>query len=189
VVASYTYNYDAGARLTSEVDNGTSTSYGYDATNQITSAGSTTYGWDANGNTKATGVIIGTNNQLWSDGTWNYIYDHEGNLIQKNGISNGLAWTYGYDNMNQMTSAIEKSGSTTLVSATYVYDVFGKRLQSSVTVSGTTTVTHYVYNGSTLWADLTSANALQTRYVSGDGANQWFARLDSPARPGCSPTI
>jgi RHS repeat-associated protein len=178
-LASYTYNYDAGARLTSEVDNGTSTSYGYDATNQITSAGSTSYAWDPNGNTKATGVVIGFNNQLWADGTWNYIYDHEGNLIQKIGISNGLIWNYGYNDVNQMTSAVEKSGSTTLVSATYVYDVFGNRLQSSVTQNGTTTVTHYAYNGSTLWADLTSANALQTRYLSGDGPDQWLARIDS----------
>jgi RHS repeat-associated protein len=34
-------------------------------------------------------------------------------------------------------------------------------------------------NGSQLWADLTSANAMQTRYLSGDGADQWLARIDS----------
>jgi YD repeat-containing protein len=72
VLASY--NYDAGARLASETDNGTVTNYGYDASNQLTTSGSTTYGWDANGNTKAAGVLIGPNNQLWADGTWSYVY-------------------------------------------------------------------------------------------------------------------
>jgi hypothetical protein len=45
--------------------------------------------------------------------------------------------------------------------------------------NGTTTVTHYAYDGGSLWADLTRANALQTRYLSGDGADQRFARIDS----------
>jgi YD repeat-containing protein len=180
VLASYSYSYDAGARLTSETDNGTTTNYTYDSTNQILTAGTSNYAWDANGNTKATNVVIGQNNQLLSDGTWNYSYDKEGNLIRKAGISNGLTWTFGYDNANQMTSAVETNSSNqTLVSATYTYDVFGNRIASSVTVSGTTTVTHYAYNNGQLWADLSSSNALQTRYLSGQGADQWFARMDS----------
>jgi hypothetical protein len=40
-------------------------------------------------------------------------------------------------------------------------------------------VTRFAYDGSEVWADLSSGNALQTRYLYGQGVDQLFARLSS----------
>jgi RHS repeat-associated protein len=179
-LANYQYSYDAGLRLTSENDNGTTTGYGYDSTNQLISAGSATYTYDSNGNRTLTGYHTGTNNELTSDGTWNYQYDLEGNIIGKTNPTTGEVWTYTYDNLNHLTSALDKdSHGNILTSALYTYDVFGRELGSAVTQSGTTTTTGFSYdqNGN-LWADLTSTHGLQMRYVRGDQPNQLLARVD-----------
>ncbi len=73
VLASYGYTYDAANRLTSETDNGSLTTYSYDATGQLIQAGSTTYTYDPNGNRTGSGYVIGPNNELLSDGTWTYL--------------------------------------------------------------------------------------------------------------------
>ena len=59
-VPLYTFAYDTAGRLTSELDNGTTTSYSYDATGQLTQAGSQSYSYDANGNRNGTGGGEGT---------------------------------------------------------------------------------------------------------------------------------
>ncbi len=96
------YSYDADGRLASETDNGVTTAYAYDASGQLTQAGSQNFTWDANGN-PGTGVVIGPDNQLLSDGVWNYSYDAVGDLISKANIADGTTWTYGYDNTNRRT--------------------------------------------------------------------------------------
>jgi hypothetical protein len=40
------------------------------------------------------GYQTGIGNMLLSDGTWNYIFDDEGNVVQKVGITNNLKWIY-----------------------------------------------------------------------------------------------
>ena len=113
------------------------TTYTYDADNELTSETSPlatiNYSYDADGNRISGNNVIGPDNQLLSDGTWNYTYDADGNLIQKVGVASGpdhgITWTYTYDNRNQMTSAVEVQGSTTLADVTYAYDVFGNRIE------------------------------------------------------------
>ena len=46
-----------------------------------------------------------------------------------------MTWTYTYDNGNQMTSAVETQGSTTLANVTYSYDVLGNRIEEDATIS------------------------------------------------------
>src|SRR5438046_6563849 len=41
------------------------------------------YSYDANGNRTNTGYTTGTNNEVTSDGTYNYTYDAEGNMTGK----------------------------------------------------------------------------------------------------------
>jgi RHS repeat-associated protein len=183
-LANYTYAYDPASRLTSKTDNGTATSYGYDATNELTSAGGVTYGYDLAGNRTMTGYTTGTGNQMTNDGTWTYTYDAEGNVAQKSsGGPNGDTWKYTYDNQNHMTSAVEtaNTGGTTLVYATYTYDAFGNLVEEDVWTqqSGSTTVTRYGSDGSNTWADLNGSNALQTRYLSGDNVDQVFAQVSA----------
>ena len=81
---------------------------------QLTAAGSASYNYDPNGNPDNTGDTIGTDNEITSDGIYNYTYDNEGNEITKTTISTGDKWTYGYNNANELISAVEKtSGGTT----------------------------------------------------------------------------
>ena len=112
--------------------------------------------------------MIGPGNQLLSDGTWNYTYDADGNLIEKVGVApgpdQGITWTYTYDNRNQMTSAVEMQGSTTLADVTYKYDVFGNRIEEDASGSMLPTqVTRFAYDGQNVWADLDGSNNLVMR--------------------------
>ena len=65
--------------------------------------------------------------------TWNYTYDADGNLVEKVGVATGpdtgITWTYTYNNANQMTTAVEIKGSTTLATETYAYDALGNRIE------------------------------------------------------------
>ena len=139
-VADFTYTYDPDSLVTTEDGLGVTTTYTYDADNEVLSETSSlttiSYSYDADGNQIGTGIVIGPGNQLLSDGTWNYTYDADGNLIEKVGVpagpDSGITWTYTYDNRNQMTSAVETQGSTTLATATYRYDVFGNRIEEDV---------------------------------------------------------
>jgi RHS repeat-associated protein len=184
-LATYAYGYDTANRLTSEtLNNGTPTSYGYDTTNQLTTvtnaSGTTTYGYDLNGNRTNTNYVTGGNNELTADGTYSYTYDQEGNLITKTNKSTLEQWTFGYDNLNHMTTAIDKNSSgTTLTYATYMYDVFGNRIEKDVWTQsgGSTTTTRMAYDGISIWADLSSGNALLARYLRGDQIDNLIARI------------
>jgi YD repeat-containing protein len=192
----YTYSYDAANQVLSDATDGTVTSYGYDAAGELTSAGAANYSYDATGN--RTGGSYGTpsDNQLPSDATWNYSYDTEGNLTEKLGVSNGLAWTYGYDNHNHMTYAKEWNGDpahggTLALEIDYKYDDFGNRVEQDLIQGGTTTTTRFAYDGWqsggtpaggtdsaawNVWAGLDGSNNQQMRYVRGNAVDQLFAR-------------
>ena len=110
VLTSFGYTYDEAEQLISEVDDGATTTYGYDSSGQLTQAGSTSYSYDGNGNPIGAGVTIGPDNEVQTDGTWNYGYDGAGNLTSLTGVSNGLTWSYGYDAANELTSVTETDG-------------------------------------------------------------------------------
>jgi RHS repeat-associated protein len=182
---NFTYTYDLASRVTTETLNGTTTTYSYDATNELTNDSAVTYTYDANGNRTMAGYSTGPGNQLLNDGTWAYTYDNEGNLIKKSKGANAETWTYGYDNLNHLLWAKDSAtdGGSALTVATYVYDALGNRIEKDVWTStpGTATVTRFAYDGPNIWADLTSLNLLQTRYVRGDGVDQLFARISAGA--------
>jgi RHS repeat-associated protein len=189
VLEDFTYSLDAGSRLTSETDtiNGTptTTNDSYDSSNQLTSSGAKSYNWDLEGNPTNNGYQVGPDNQLITDGNWNYKYDPEGNVIEKDGVAGGpdagLVWKYGYDNENHLTSAVETNASNqVLVQDSFLYDVNNNRVESDVTVNGTTTVTKYAYdqNGQ-VWADLNSTNGIITRRQYLDTVDSLFARIGS----------
>jgi RHS repeat-associated protein len=183
ILANYTYTYDLASRVTSEIANGTTTSYGYDAINQLTSAGSTNYSFDANGNRTMTGYTTGTNNQMTNDGVWTYTYDAEGNLTQKSKGASAETVTYAYDNNNQMIGMTDRSssggGGTLLAQGTYIYDALQNRVEKDVytSTSGTMTASRFGYDGANIWADLNGSNQLQSRRVFLDGVNEPAARI------------
>src|SRR5207247_1954018 len=130
------------------------------------------------------GYQTGANNQLQTDGTWNYTYDAEGNESKKVEIATGKAWTYGYDNANRLVLAEHHptDGGAVDERVTYKYDVFGNRIEKDVDPDGdgplTTAVLKFAYDGLDVWADLSGSGQLQTRYLHGDQTDQLLARVD-----------
>jgi RHS repeat-associated protein len=156
--------------------------YQYDAVSQLTSDGTRNYSFDLNGNRTNSGYQTGTANQLTTDGVWNFTYDNEGNLIKAVRIADNLTWTYGYDHLNRMNSAVERQtdGGTLLLQATYLYDALGHRIEKDVwTASTGTVVSRFAYDGPDVWVDLSGSNALQTRYLHGNAVDQLFARVSA----------
>ena len=185
--------YDGATQLTGRSDYGeSSTTFTYDATGQLTGSQNSVYGnftfsYDAAGNSAAAGTTIGVDNEIQTDGTWNYSYDADGNRTMKINIADSDAWTYAYDDENRLTTVKHFSSSsggtpsgTLLLEEDFTYDVFGNRLSETLSQSGSTTVTRFAYdqNGNA-WADLNSSNQLVTRRIYLDGVDQLFARIDA----------
>ncbi|MBS3938335.1 MAG: RHS repeat protein, partial [Peptococcaceae bacterium] len=100
---SVTYQYDKVGNRGSQVENGVSTTYTYNAVNELASSTGTTYTYDARGN--LTGKVKGAD-------TWLYTYDQANRLteVKKNGQSLG---TYFYD-ANGMRAKKVENGETTV---------------------------------------------------------------------------
>jgi RHS repeat-associated protein len=143
-VASYDYSYDAADKLASTVSSVDGTSnYSYDATNQLTGTDNTSqadeaYSYDANGNRTYGGYVTGVNNQLLSDGTYNYLYDGEGNRTKRTEIITGKVTEYVWDYRNRLASVLFKdAGGVVTKTIEYLYDGanqrIGKRIDGAVT--------------------------------------------------------
>ena len=80
-------------------------------------------------------------NELLSDGTWNYSYDAEGNTVQKVNISHGrdVDLRLRPQQPNGHRAVDRKADGTLIQEATYVYDALGNRIQEAVTADGVTT--------------------------------------------------
>ena len=70
---------------------------------------------------------MGTDNEIASDGTWDYSYDAEGNMTEKINIATGEYWDLRYDLNNMLTEAVDynpaapsssRRASTTMSSTT-----------------------------------------------------------------------
>jgi RHS repeat-associated protein len=185
----YNYALDGADRVTSEtwqsqtttasLISGTHT-YTYDATDQLTSADATAFSYDANGNRTMAGYTTGSANELTNDGTWTYTYDNSGDLTEKSKGAGLETWYYGYDTIHRLVSVQQTSnGTTLLLTATYTYDVLNHRIQEDKWQSGGNTVTTRTdYDGGQAWADTNSSNVATVRYVSGQGGQALYARID-----------
>ncbi len=182
-LSTYVYGYDTANRVTTEVNAEGTVTYGYDCGGELlTARGSRTenYSYDSGGNRNMTGYTTGTGNELKSGGGYTFTYDKEGNTIGETQLSTHDVWTFGYDDRNRMTSAVEKnSGGTTLEQVTYTYDALDHRI--GVDTNGTQMWTVYDGQGADAnpYADFNSSGTLLTRYVSGPGINDIFARTSS----------
>ncbi|HVC96161.1 MAG TPA: RHS repeat-associated core domain-containing protein, partial [Pirellulales bacterium] len=169
--------------------------YSYDTTNQVTGASYTgtnqpaneTNSFDANGNRTNTGYTTGTNNQLTSDGTFDYTYDHEGNRVSRTRISsapaNDYLTTYTYDYRDRLTDVDYYNKSSVLTEHMhYVYDVFNHLIGMELDASGSGTY------GSSEWYALDigpdpNAPALPVLQFDNNG-NETQRFLDSPSASG-----
>ncbi len=185
VIAGYDWAYDAHSRVTqfvSSVDG--SSDYGYDNTDQLTTADHNyqtdeSYSYDENGNRTMSGYTTDANNRMSSDGTFNYIYDDEGNRLSRTRISNDSAddktTEYTWDYRNRLTKYVEKNnGGDITKQIEFTYDVFNRRIAKSADMDGEdeATITRFVYDGWNIVLRFDGSGALLNRYVHGIGEDQ-----------------
>ena len=194
VVASYSYTLDAADRLTEETrtwDDGSdsdTTDYTYTDNNQLTGVthsndafANESFSYDVNGNRTMTGDSTSTGNELTSDGTYNYTYDANGNMITQTAIATGDETIYDYDYLNRLVEVEQVVGGVESVVAQYTYDALNRRI--GVSEGGSTTWT--LYNGTSTDAliDFDNSGDVTARYLYGPspaGVDAVLAR-DTPS--------
>jgi RHS repeat-associated protein len=180
-LAAYTWTYDAASRITAATTPDGHSTYNYDKTGQLTAAvhagqADESYSYDANGNRTSTGYKTGPDNEVLSDGTFNYAYDAEGNLIRQTNMATGAVTDYTYDYRNRLTEVTFKDGAgNVLKDVTYAYDVFNNRIGETVTAGATTTVERFVYDGSQVALTFDGNGNLTHRYLYGPLVDQVLA--------------
>ena len=191
VLAGYQYVYDVGSRFTS-IDSYLDglTSYTHDNTSQLTGADHTgqtdeSYSYDRNGNRTMAGYSTGSNNQLTTDGVFNYTYDDEGNRLTKTKISTGEKEEYTWDHRNRLTGVTFKnSAGTVLKTVAHSYDVFNRWIKRSVDPDGpgsaTAIDTYFAHEDGQIVLDFDGPTAtdLTHRYLWSQSIDQILASED-----------
>ncbi len=139
-LADFAYTWDAAGQIVAYSGPEGTRTYAYDPQGQLTDV------WDGQGNLieyyrytpngnrteshlHGTGYVTGADNRLLSDGTNDYEYDNEGNLIRKTNTVTGEVTEYSWDYRNRLTAVVHKDGQgNVLWSETYVYDAFNRRI-------------------------------------------------------------
>src|SRR5690606_13218635 len=70
------------------------------------------------------GYVVGANNRISTDGTYNYEYDDEGNMTAKEEIASGERIEYEWDHRNRLVRIVSKDeydAVTQVVEQTYDY--------------------------------------------------------------------
>lgn len=181
ILAEYDYDYNDFGEVAHESHHGQTFDYEYDLTGQLVNASRSTLGdesfaYDANGNRVDVGTVIGTNNQVETDGLFNYEYDGEGNLVRKTEIATGEVTEYTYDHRNRLVNVERQSaGGIILSENSYTYDALDRR--TAVAVNGETI--HTVYNAENAWADFDASGTVIASYLFGNQLDQILARFRS----------
>jgi RHS repeat-associated protein len=181
-IANYGLTYDAGNRITQITSIDGTATFNYDVTNQVTGAdysfqADEGYTYDLNGNRTNAGNQTGGNNQLLTDGTYNYAYDNEGNRISRTTIATGEVTEYSWDYRNRLTQVLEKNGAGVVVrSSDYRYDVFDRRIGKTVDLDGVGTqvalTERYVYDGDHIALVFDGAGNQLQRFLYGTQVDQ-----------------
>jgi RHS repeat-associated protein len=183
-INAYSFAYDSNDQITSETNSDGSIAYTYDHDGQLTGATGTglpssqSYSYDATGNQTAAGDSTGTDNQLTSDGTYDYAYDADGNLITKTTIATGATENFTWDYRNRLTEITYKNSAGTITGTVqYTYDPLNRRISQTVTNgSGTVTLNeHYIYDGNALVLVLDGSGNVTHTFLNGPAANQPLA--------------
>jgi len=183
----YAYTYDRIDRITGITSQDGTVTYAYDPTSQLTSADYSyqtdqSFSFDANGNWNMSGYSTGTNNQMTSDGVYNYEYDDEGNLTKRTKISDGSYTEYAWDHRQRLTSLTNRNSSHTILSSvTYTYEAFNRRVQKSFDADGSgggaAVPTNFVYDvsGTSVLLEFGGTSNLLRRNLWAEPLDQLFA--------------
>ena len=152
-LVSHGYTFDAAGNISQYANSidGTVT-YDYDFLGQLIDADyqggggfqppEESYSYDANGNRTLTGYVTGDNNELSSDGSWNYDYDAEGNRISKTNSTSTERELYEWDYRNRLTTvtkqewdSVEESWTTVQI-VEYAYDYNNVLIRKMIDTDG-----------------------------------------------------
>jgi RHS repeat-associated protein len=140
---AYDYTFDFASRMTSVTSTADgATTYTNDKVNQLTGSDFTgqtdeTYTFDDNGNRTGGGYTVTTNNLTSTDGTYNYLYDDEGNRTRRTLISNSSYEEYTWDYRNRLTAVTFKnSGGTVQKTVAYAYDANNRMIRRTYDADG-----------------------------------------------------
>jgi RHS repeat-associated protein len=176
----YTLTYDGAGRVHSNSSFAGTSTYAYDADSQLKSVtvGSTTtsYTYDLDGNSAATGVTIGADNTLMADATSTYTYDAAGNLVTQTNKASGNVTSYTYDSRDRLTAVVTKNSSNTVLQSTaYTYDVFNRRIATTVTAGSSVSTTGTVYDGSNIALMVNAKGGVTDRVLPGPAVDAVLA--------------
>jgi RHS repeat-associated protein len=136
-IGTSSYIIDDLDRLKTETVDGQIRTIGYDSIDQVktvTGSNSEAYIYDLNGNRINTGYTIDPDNRLRSDGSYNYLYDPEGNRPKRTEIATGIVDNYTWDYRNRLVSIVTvASGDAVLQTVEYEYDVDDQRVRKRIT--------------------------------------------------------
>jgi RHS repeat-associated protein len=175
VISNQAWVYDAVARITQFASTDGTSAYTYDNTDQVTAVDHSyqtdeAYLYDANGNRRNTGYATTTNNRLQSAAGYTYTYDNEGNRLKRTKTTEVTDYTWDY--RNRLTKVETKSGTTVTKSASYIYDVFDRRIGRSMYPDGLPTIPpvaerRFVYDRDHILLSFDNNNNLTHRYMHG----------------------
>ena len=217
-IRSFSWTYNAVGEVTSQnsdVDSEDVTAYTYDADGQLIAVDyadsaktDESYAYDDNGNretSQSSDYTTSSDNRTTSDGTYSYVYDAEGNLIEKyvDANADGVldsgdtdVTTYTWDYRNRLTEAAHQNvfGGTVNWTAEYRYDAFNHRIASLYDNDGdgvADRVERYVWDNGNVALDFvdsdgdnnsldgdtsSAALALATRYLWGQSVDELLAQ-------------
>ncbi|MCA9135403.1 MAG: DUF4595 domain-containing protein [Planctomycetales bacterium] len=205
-VAFYEYEYDSSSRITSINDIDGLTTYSYDARDQLIGAdrsdgdvrGDESYTYDANGNRieshlHGDGYVTGAANRLLSDGTYNYEYDNEGNMILRTEIATGDYRVFQWDHRNRLVSVSDfLTNGDPVQRVEFEYDAFGRRIAKSVDQTigdaAAPSIVYFVYDRDHVLLDFVDEDGdsivdpvLSVRYLHGPQIDQVLAQEVQPS--------
>jgi RHS repeat-associated protein len=184
-LAQYTWSYDALSRITQMTSADGTDTYSYDTTSELVSATHTaqpneSFSYDLNGNRTNPGYSTGADNQLLSDGTYNYAYDGEGNVVRRTAIASGAVTEYQWDYRNRLIGVTNRDSSGTITSqSTYTYDVENRLISTSTDPDGPgplpPVITRFVYDGNNVVLAFDGSGQMTDRFLYGPASDQLLA--------------
>jgi RHS repeat-associated protein len=160
IIGNINYTRDGIGNRTSMTTTRGTYSYGYDEESQLKTVGSTEVGdesfsYDDLGN--RTNDQLGSysydqkSQRLMSDYRYNYMYDNNGNLIQKSSVSDLNDFIqYSYSSENQLVKVEEFQDGISVKEIDYKYDALGRRIAKIIN-NGQTNV--WTYDGQEILAE------------------------------------
>jgi RHS repeat-associated protein len=186
VLSAYEWAYDQANRITQATSPDGVSDYDYDKSDQLVDADHSyqddeAYSYDDNGNRVNAGYVTGENNQLTSDGKYNYEYDKEGNRTKRTEITTGEVTNYQWDYRNRLTGVVTKNSSGSVIKqADYAYDVFDNRIAKSVDADGSgvkpAVVERFVYDGDHIALTFDGEGHQTERFLHGTQIDQILAQ-------------